>query len=218
MRHKRNMCISLVIEKVHYKPLVGDRRYMIVEMARNPNSEPVYWSQLKWDRKTINFKLKINIYCQSLLTLRQSWQYWFHIALNWDKWAKSNYFWLIITDYSASRWRLITDFKSCMIMNTLKLDLLSSWSSEDFFKCSLKWSFNSLLTLMSWNIRCNLDVYSNPHACWKLKCNFVQNIKSENLCYTSKTLHYSSNKPYLNQDICYVYIILDFFGIDLVSI
>ena len=45
-----------------------------------------------------------------------------------------------------------------------------SWSdSPDCCKWRLKFSFRSLLTPTSWNMRCSLDVYSNPHACCKTK-------------------------------------------------
>lgn len=33
-------------------------------------------------------------------------------------------------------------------------------------KCALNLSFRSLLTPISWNILCSLEVYSNPQACW----------------------------------------------------
>lgn len=41
---------------------------------------------------------------------------------------------------------------------------LQSRGSE-LLRCFLNCSFRSLLTPMSWNIRCSLDVYSKPHAC-----------------------------------------------------
>lgn len=42
---------------------------------------------------------------------------------------------------------------------------LLSRASLECDRCFLKCSFKSLLTPTSWNIRCNLDVYSNPQAC-----------------------------------------------------
>lgn len=36
---------------------------------------------------------------------------------------------------------------------------------SELVRCFLNCSFRSLLTPMSWNIRCSLDVYSKPQAC-----------------------------------------------------
>lgn len=45
-------------------------------------------------------------------------------------------------------------------------DKLNSQSrGSELVRCFLNCSFRSLLTPMSWNIRCSLDVYSKPHAC-----------------------------------------------------
>src|SRR5699024_3104826 len=58
-----------------------------------------------------------------------------------------------------------------------KNKLKASVQIENIYKyllsnCSLDWdkfflnnSFKSLLTPISWNIRCNLEVYSKPHEC-----------------------------------------------------
>lgn len=42
-------------------------------------------------------------------------------------------------------------------------------SGSELVRCFLNCSFRSLLTPMSWNIRCSLDVYSKPHACCRRK-------------------------------------------------
>lgn len=36
---------------------------------------------------------------------------------------------------------------------------------SELVRCFLNCSFRSLLTPISWNMRCSLDVYSKPHAC-----------------------------------------------------
>lgn len=47
---------------------------------------------------------------------------------------------------------------------TVVVLVLRSRGSE-LLRCFLNCSFRSLLTPMSWNILCSLDVYSKPHAC-----------------------------------------------------
>ena len=48
-------------------------------------------------------------------------------------------------------------WKQCNILSLVPTLVFCRWC--------LNCSFKSLLTPTSWNMRCNLDVYSNPHAC-----------------------------------------------------
>lgn len=66
----------------------------------------------------------------------------------------------------------LTRCKGCGLLRMLPVKGVwtrgySQSSGSEFVRCFLNCSFRSLLTPMSWNIRCSLEVYSKPQACCK---------------------------------------------------
>ena len=74
-------------------------------------------------------------------------------------------------EYTSKLQRMFQDIGVSKDLNEqFKKHLSNSQSrGSELLRCFLNCSFKSLLTPMSWNMRCSLEVYSKPHACCRGK-------------------------------------------------